>query len=678
MFSNHTKFFVPFLLISTLALCIGGVIMLNNRFSEKPWQQGTKPAVGQVNSSQAMTGPVTNQWYSSLFFTEWSEPMFSFPLAYKLQAKGLGISYPRVTGTEKTSFGSYTEDLTVSLGQNFSKKSILAPDMSSVGLELCDAAEACVTTRLTHGSPVTVFTAQKDLRLVIQAPTQVTTTTDQKLWTVAFTHGSYSIGLKRNGFVSLSEVAEQNDKTIAITMKPEDRVFIALQPDDATLTEAQIGAEVTGTQFSFTTTNNTVQTELSYLTPDQGTLPLVALLPHHWQGNANSPLGTYKTLRGQQKLYATAEITTKLDAPLPLTVPTMATSLTPAEKKRLTELLQKSTDELQKTPAPVGVYEHGKYVFKTAQLLEISDAVEASSSAALRTLLTDSLVKWLSVAPSEATSPFELKDSPKGVIAKAPHTQFGNELFNDHHFHYGYFIAASGILLDSVEPEDQGQLYARLKPGLDALVSDVANLDPQNGFTLLRNFDPYEFHSWADGRALAGDGNNQESTSEAINRWYGLYRLGEAINRPDLLELGKAGWAMEREATQIYWLGQKPKLFQFPGAYQHPMASLVWGGKYDYATWFSARPSHIYGIQFLPISPAMTHVTSPSTWSKYQEYGLSDDKEAWNDIFYMVAVANGQKEVDGKAIPTELPKYEGGNSAPWYYLWVNHWLKKSK
>ena len=44
----------------------------------------------------------------------------------------------------------------------------------------------------------------------------------------------------------------------------------------------------------------------------------------------------------------------------------------------------------------------------------------------------------------------------------------------------------------------------------------------------------------------------------------------------------------------------------------------------------------------------------------------------------MVAVANGQKEVHGVEIPTELPKYEGGNTAAWYYLWVSYWLKQTK
>jgi len=106
------------------------------------------------------------------------------------------------------------------------------------------------------------------------------------------------------------------------------------------------------------------------------------------------------------------------------------------------------------------------------------------------------------------------------------------------------------------------------------------------------------------------------------------------------------------------------------------MASLIWGGKLDFATWFSDHPSNIYGIQFLPLSPAMTHIISPQTWQKYTNYGLSDDPRAWNDLYSMVAVANGQKQVNGQPIPQQLKKYEGGNSAAYYYLWVTYWLKK--
>ena len=32
----------------------------------------------------------------------------------------------------------------------------------------------------------------------------------------------------------------------------------------------------------------------------------------------------------------------------------------------------------------------------------------------------------------------------KGIVGQTP--AFGSELFNDHHFHYGYFLYAAGVL----------------------------------------------------------------------------------------------------------------------------------------------------------------------------------------------------------------------------------------
>jgi endo-1,3(4)-beta-glucanase len=680
MASNSSKNFLFFAI--GLSVGVGAVIATVIVSRQINWGS-KKPRVttlAATQSEQTMSSPVTNQWYSSLFFKEWSEPIFAFPLAYKLTPQGVGISYPRLNATPKTVFGTYTEDLSVSLGKNFTKKTVVNPDVASIGVELCASEEECVTTRFTHGSPVTAFSTKQAVNVKISAPTQTNTTQLEKFVVVSFSHGKYLLGVKRDQFLPLSDIALVQDKTVTIKITPEDQLFIVLEPDGVTLEENQIGEAITGTRFIFEQEKSNKKLELfsslEYLTKNGKEKPLVALLPHQWQFQTEEPLGSYTTLRGQMKLYQTNDIVTSYLEPVPLTIEEMASRLSPAEKTTLRELVDKETAVLVQTAAPVGVYENGKFVFKLAQLLEISQAVESSSTSQIHTKLSDVLKQWLKDAPSTRSSPFAVSEDPKGIIAKPAHTQFGNEVFNDHHFHYGYYIAATGILLENTPQENRDQLYKTLQPGLDALVTDIANTDPSNGYPLLRNFDPYESHSWADGRALAGDGNNQESTSEAITRWYGLYRLGKVLERQDLLQIGKVGWAMEQEATRIYWLGQRPELFQFPAGYEHPMASLVWGGKYDYATWFSAQPSHIYGIQFLPISPAMTHLNSPVTWEKYKEYGVSDNKEAWNDIYYMVAAANGEKTVNGQPIPTQLPKYEGGNTAPFYYLWISYRLKQ--
>ena len=55
------------------------------------------------------------------------------------------------------------------------------------------------------------------------------------------------------------------------------------------------------------------------------------------------------------------------------------------------------------------------------------------------------------------------------------------------------------------------------------LIRDIASPDRDDPlFPFLRTFDPYAGHSWASGTALFGSGNNQESSSEAMNAWTGI------------------------------------------------------------------------------------------------------------------------------------------------------------
>lgn len=644
----------------------------------------TRRPTGPVSSvsGQAMSGIVTNQWYSSLYFHDWSEKMFAYPLAYQLSEKGLGISYPKINASEKTVFGSYIEEIVISLDGGISKKEVIAPDIASVGLKLCSAQSSCFSTRLAHGSPSVVVTVDTDTTVTLIAQNQTAFETSPGLSKLDFGKTRYALAIKNNGaLVPLADRSEVKEKNILVKLTQQDQLFITLVPDEGVLEESQLGAAITGVSFSYgdfgAKKTNGIGTRIFYLTEGNREAPLIALLPHQWKDRTDEPIGTYQTLRGQQKLYKEHQIFGEYTKPDPLTVSEMFGALDEVEQQKLANLLQPAAKETIQMPAPSGVYDNGKHVFKLAQLLEIASVTKSPVQKELQDRLTAVLTEWLGAAPSTSQSPFELKDSPKGLIAKKGHEQYGNELFNDHHFHYGYYLAATGILLDQLPDSEREALLKKLQPGLEPMITDVANEDMRNGFPFVRSFDPYESHSWADGRALAGDGNNQESTSEAITRWYGLYRLGRATNRQNLVILGQTGWAMEQEGARIYWLGQRPDLFAFPEGYKHPMASLVWGGKYDFGTWFSGLPTHIYGIQFLPISPAMTHISDPKTWQKYGEYNLqATEPNAWNDIMYMLAAANGQKEVAGQPIPTELKSYEGGNTAPWYYLWVSYWLKK--
>ncbi len=71
------------------------------------------------------------------------------------------------------------------------------------------------------------------------------------------------------------------------------------------------------------------------------------------------------------------------------------------------------------------------------------------------------------------------------------------------------------------------------------LIRDIASPDHNDTmFPFLRCFDPYAGHSWASGHSRFADGNNNESSSEAMNAWSGVILFGEATGDRTLRDLG--------------------------------------------------------------------------------------------------------------------------------------------
>ena len=135
---------------------------------------------------------------------------------------------------------------------------------------------------------------------------------------------------------------------------------------------------------------------------------------------------------------------------------------------------------------------------------------------------------------------------------------------------------------------------------LKMLIRDAAN--PERGDTLfpfLRNFDPYAGHSWASGAGNFADGNNNESSSEAMNAWAGLILWGEAMGDSKVRELGIYLFTTEMAAINAYWFDVTSELR--PPQYKPSVVTMVWGGKGVNETWFSSAPEMIHGINWLPV-----------------------------------------------------------------------------
>ena len=139
------------------------------------------------------------------------------------------------------------------------------------------------------------------------------------------------------------------------------------------------------------------------------------------------------------------------------------------------------------------------------------------------------------------------------------------------------------------------------------LASDIARPTASDNFPAMRVYDVYASHSWASGTSPFADANNQESTSEAVAAWVGLRLWAETSGDQALAD--QAAWMQSTEADTAlkYWLN-----FNVDDPLYAPLEysylPLNFGGKRDFATWFSPDPEAGLAIQVLPVTPASTYL----------------------------------------------------------------------
>ncbi|DAZ93071.1 TPA: hypothetical protein N0F65_008865 [Lagenidium giganteum] len=196
--------------------------------------------------------------------------------------------------------------------------------------------------------------------------------------------------------------------------------------------------------------------------------------------------------------------------------------------------------------------------------------------------------------------------STEGFKAHDPNADFGNTMYNDHHFHYGYWILASAVL-NYLSPDWSG--LRDLKRMTNLLVRDVANpsWDDQY-FPKFRNFDWFRGHSYSHGVTPFADGKDEESTSEDINFHYALTLFGRATNNHELANVGSLMLRLNARAVKTYFLMTDDNRAQPTNFRGNKVTGILFDNKADYATWFSPEKYCIHGIQMLPFSPVTEYV----------------------------------------------------------------------
>ncbi len=234
--------------------------------------------------------------------------------------------------------------------------------------------------------------------------------------------------------------------------------------------------------------------------------------------------------------------------------------------------------------------------------------------------LKDVLIDWYTWTPGEERMYFARYPRWGALIGMDP--SYDSETFNDHHFHYGYFVYASAVLcmLDDDFRAQYGQMAREV-------ARDYANWQRSADEPWFRTLDPYCGHSFAGGLGNQGNGNGQESSSEAIQGWGGVWMLGAALQDQAMLEAGIMGYTLETRATSEYWFDRGRRNIDYT-KYQHPYCCNLTMQGVGWWTWFSGDPVWMHSIQWLPISPILSNCFSEdlgfARWDYSQMYAAKE------------------------------------------------------
>lgn len=427
----------------------------------------------------------------------------------------------------------------------------------------------------------------------------------------------------------------------------------------------------TRASYSYNEETSTLSTTYTYTVDKKaestadGTI--MGVLPHQYKNMSSNTAFlsyTYHTVRGVMKTIAGSSFSTKLtySGILPF-MPDYTQDVTDAgaEDTALDAYLQDYLDDFggnyfSNYDGIGDTYWDGKGLNRLANALTVAEITGHEKADDMYEALKSRLEEWFTYSGADDTTYFYY-DKDLGAMFGFPQSYSAVDQINDHHFHYGYFIYAAAQVALRDESGEWAEAYGGM---VEELIDDIActtRNSASSRYPYLRNFAPYEGHSWASGHANFELGNNQESSSEALNAWAGIILWGEATGNDAIRDLGIYLYTTEISAVQNYWYDVEENVLSDAYRYgtsvsdidtidkstaevKNNSAAIVWGGAYCYATWFSANPLHIQGINLLPMNPTCFYLAGDADYIA-ENYDLAYEKaeaggyamEEWIDIW---------------------------------------------
>ncbi|KAG9849816.1 endo-1,3-beta-glucanase, partial [Aureobasidium melanogenum] len=248
---------------------------------------------------------------------------------------------------------------------------------------------------------------------------------------------------------------------------------------------------------------------------------------------------------------------------------------------------------------------------------------------------------------------------------------FGNTYYNDHHFHYGYFVYAAAVI-GYLDPNWLNQ--GTNKAWVNMLVRDYSNSVTTDAyFPFSRSFDWFHGHSWAKGLFESGDGKDEESSSEDNLSVYAIKMWGRTIGDKAMEARGNLMLAIEARSMQNYFLYTSDNKVQPPEFIGNKVSGVLFENKIDYTTYFGSNPEYIHGIHMIPAGfPFSAYVRTQKfvteEWNAFFSNGRANVDGGWRGILYAnLATIQPAASYAFFSDPKFNPAYlDGGASLTWY------------
>ncbi|KAF2830334.1 endo-1,3(4)-beta-glucanase 1 precursor [Ophiobolus disseminans] len=451
------------------------------------------------------------------------------------------------------------------------------------------------------------------------------------------------------------------------------------------VTEAQLTAVVSGDKGTYSLTYSKI-----------GTSPLLMfVLPHHIQSLDPELRGqvTHLELRSPTKKVGVAVWADKLSFIEPNLPTTMSFGpWIPGSNARpryppevlafIAAVAEKDLRRVMNETIPIdSMYYAGKSLARFATIVWVIKDVLMNDALAATGLdkLKQEFGRYVA---NQQRYPLFYDNTWKGIVSNAgftdPNADFGNTYYNDHHFHFGYFVYTAAVI-GHFDPAWLAQ--GDNKAWTNMLVKDFAESDYRGrDYPFARSFDWWHGHSWAKGLLESADGKDEESTSEDGFASFAVKMWGKVIGDVNMEKRCNLMLAIQARTFNNYFYLQSNNINHPQQFIKNKVTGILFENKVDHATYFGDAPSLVHGIHMVPLTPASQYLRAKTfvreEWdAKFSDGRANQDDGGWRGVLYAnLALIDPRASYtffrDGVDGHWEDRWIDGGASRCWYLVFA--------